>query len=45
MANEIYNDFCRNPWKTEKDVPAGYVGYCGPETTPEPTTEDKEDEA
>ena len=41
MANEIYRDFCRRPWKTEKDEPAGSCGYCGP-ITPEPTEPENE---
>jgi hypothetical protein len=41
MAKEIYDDFCRRPWKTEKDIPSGYVGYCGPEDEPEPTEEEE----
>lgn len=41
MANDIWNDFDRRPWKTEKDAPAGSCGYCGPDTEPSTNEEDE----
>ena len=39
MANDIYDDFSRRPWKTEKPEQAGSCGYCGPDTDPAPEEE------
>jgi hypothetical protein len=43
MRNDIYNDFCRNPWKTEKPAPAGSSGYCGPDNVETATEEEDQD--
>ncbi len=44
MANEIYEDFCRRPWKTEPETPAGNCGYCGPDVESETTEEGNDNE-
>ena len=42
MANDIYQDFQRKPWRTEPIAPAGHVGYSGPDAQPEPDNEEEE---